>query len=74
MKSLQGLTGRFLISAMSFALVLGLISPAGPAVEAAADETKTTNVKLDPSYQHDPFDGWGTALVWFANCDRRLAR
>jgi O-glycosyl hydrolase len=24
-------------------------------------------IKLDPSYQHEPFDGWGTALVWFAN-------
>ncbi|PHE52794.1 hypothetical protein COF68_34390, partial [Bacillus toyonensis] len=24
-------------------------------------------IKLDPSYQHAPFDGWGTALAWFAN-------
>lgn len=26
-----------------------------------------TMIKLDPSYQHKSFEGWGTALVWFAN-------
>ncbi|MFC9247534.1 RICIN domain-containing protein [Streptomyces sp. NPDC057136] len=25
------------------------------------------NVRLDPSYQQPAFEGWGTALAWFAN-------
>src|SRR5690625_2863770 len=36
-----------------------------------ANTTKTNiideTIIIDPSYQHDPFDGWGTALVWFGN-------
>ncbi|MBT2700394.1 RICIN domain-containing protein [Bacillus sp. ISL-40] len=52
------------------ALTLSLLAPAAP-VAIAAEETQsntvTETVKLDPSYQQAPFDGWGTALVWFAN-------
>ena len=41
----------------------------GSAVQANESEIEIADktVKLDPSYQHESFDGWGTALVWFAN-------
>ncbi|MFJ6433388.1 RICIN domain-containing protein [Streptomyces sp. NPDC091416] len=38
-------------------------SPASAADGPAAALT----VRLDPSYQHPAFEGWGTALAWFAN-------
>ncbi|MCK0472228.1 glycoside hydrolase [Halalkalibacter sp. APA_J-10(15)] len=52
--------------------VLFIISSFIPAWSADSFQaTAATNVdqsiQLDPSYQHEPFDGWGTALVWFAN-------
>jgi O-glycosyl hydrolase len=35
---------------------------------AAADpNAPVLSVRLDPSYQQAPFQGWGTALAWFAN-------
>ncbi|KRV47994.1 hypothetical protein AQ490_27055 [Wenjunlia vitaminophila] len=34
---------------------------------AAAAATSSVTVRLDPSYQQQPFEGWGTALAWFAN-------
>ncbi|RPE28552.1 RICIN domain-containing protein [Kitasatospora cineracea] len=40
-----------------------LTAPPAAAEEAAAHVT----VRLDPSYQQQPFQGWGTALAWFAN-------
>ncbi|MFG2650666.1 glycoside hydrolase [Streptomyces sp. NPDC048436] len=43
----------------------GLATPPGTAA-AAADAAHVT-VRLDPSYQQQPFQGWGTALGWFAN-------
>ncbi|MFD5827207.1 RICIN domain-containing protein [Lentzea sp. NPDC060358] len=36
---------------------------AGPAVAAA----EPVVVRPDPTYQQEPFQGWGTSLVWFAN-------
>lgn len=30
-------------------------------------EANAVTVALDPSYQHQQFEGWGTSLVWFAN-------
>lgn len=69
----QGEYGRkFFIYSLIVVLLMGIISPA-LSQTVSAEETKTegnTNletIKLDPSYQHEPFDGWGTALVWFAN-------
>ncbi|MEU2509340.1 RICIN domain-containing protein [Streptomyces sp. NPDC007863] len=39
-----------------------------PTVSAAAEETgQAVTVRPDPSYQQQPFEGWGTALAWFAN-------
>ncbi|WP_144549562.1 glycoside hydrolase [Bacillus sp. X1(2014)] len=53
------------------ALTLSLLAPAAApkvsAAEVTPSSTITEMVKLDPSYQQAPFDGWGTALVWFAN-------
>ncbi|MEV6423548.1 RICIN domain-containing protein [Streptomyces sp. NPDC051662] len=36
---------------------------------ASAAETPTAalTVRLNPSYQHPSFEGWGTSLAWFAN-------
>ncbi|MEH7303987.1 glycoside hydrolase [Neobacillus drentensis] len=61
---------RILTCGSATALTLSLLAPAAPkvlAVEEAQSNTVTEKVKLDPSYQQAPFDGWGTALVWFAN-------
>ncbi|MER5307739.1 RICIN domain-containing protein [Streptomyces sp. NPDC002773] len=34
---------------------------------AAEGEGQAVTVRPDPSYQQQPFQGWGTALAWFAN-------
>jgi O-glycosyl hydrolase len=56
-------------------LIIGVLAPSIQS-KASADESvvnvsntvsNAETIKLDPSYQHEPFDGWGTALVWFAN-------
>ncbi|MEV1083266.1 RICIN domain-containing protein [Streptomyces sp. NPDC050211] len=44
-------------------LALGAGLMAGPPA-AAAD---AVTVRIDPSYQQQEFEGWGTSLVWFAN-------
>ncbi|GLY47063.1 RICIN domain-containing protein [Lentzea sp. NBRC 102530] len=41
-------------------LVISTAAPATAAVE-------TVTVRPDPTYQQEPFQGWGTSLVWFAN-------
>ncbi|SMQ77576.1 O-Glycosyl hydrolase [Bacillus sp. OV166] len=61
---------KILTCGSATALTLSLLAPAAPvaiAAEEAQSNTVTEKVKLDPSYQQAPFDGWGTALVWFAN-------
>ena len=42
------------------ALTLSTAAPAVAAVEAVT-------VRPDPTYQQEPFQGWGTSLIWFAN-------
>ncbi|MFI6096191.1 RICIN domain-containing protein [Lentzea sp. NPDC051213] len=42
------------------ALLLSTGIPATAAVESVT-------VRPDPTYQQEPFQGWGTSLVWFAN-------
>jgi O-glycosyl hydrolase len=42
------------------ALTLSTAVPATAAVESVT-------VRPDPTYQQEPFQGWGTSLVWFAN-------
>lgn len=61
---------KILTCGSATALTLSLLAPA--AHRSIAAETTQSNilaetVKLDPSYQQAPFNGWGTALVWFAN-------
>ncbi|MEI5527958.1 glycoside hydrolase [Streptomyces brasiliscabiei] len=54
-------------------LVLGaslMAAPAASADTATATATAAANavtVRIDPSYQQEKFEGWGTSLVWFAN-------
>lgn len=42
----------------------GLTAPRATATEVQA---AALTVRLDPSYQQPSFQGWGTALAWFAN-------
>ncbi|MEV4333572.1 RICIN domain-containing protein [Streptomyces sp. NPDC049597] len=46
------------------ALTLGTL---GSPPAAAAEGPAALTVRLDPSYQQPSFEGWGTALAWFAN-------
>ncbi|WP_299090277.1 glycoside hydrolase [uncultured Metabacillus sp.] len=67
-----GFIKKLLISCILVFLITGSILPALPTVtkaEEAENEVSSISesITLDPSYQHEPFDGWGTALVWFAN-------
>ncbi|MFF6780563.1 glycoside hydrolase [Streptomyces sp. NPDC012510] len=51
-------------------LVLGASLTATPAVAAdtsASAAPSAVTVRIDPSYQQQEFEGWGTSLVWFAN-------
>ncbi|MGN9762032.1 glycoside hydrolase [Streptomyces sp. SD31] len=50
-------------------LVLGASLVAAAPVASAADPApqSAVNVRIDPSYQQQEFEGWGTSLVWFAN-------
>ncbi|WP_454851809.1 RICIN domain-containing protein [Promicromonospora soli] len=40
---------------------------ASPTTATAALPTPGVTVRPDPSYAGEPFEGWGTSLVWFAN-------
>ncbi|CAM5431956.1 hypothetical protein GCM10010329_53130 [Streptomyces spiroverticillatus] len=51
--------------ALGLLVALGTLAAAAPAAQAAAEAPRT--IRLDPSYQQAPFQGWGTALAWFAN-------
>ncbi|WP_186580389.1 glycoside hydrolase [Aquibacillus kalidii] len=69
-KHLRNLLSKLTVLGSIAILLFGLVTPMTVAAETtvesnAEDQAKT--IKLDPSYQHAPFDGWGTALVWFAN-------
>ncbi|MFC7326178.1 glycoside hydrolase [Marinactinospora rubrisoli] len=56
--------GRAATPAAFLAGVLAVaLAPAAPA-QAAADPVE---IRLDPSYQHPAFEGWGTSLIWFGN-------
>ncbi|WP_234379211.1 glycoside hydrolase [Streptomyces sp. IGB124] len=52
------------LAAVAALLVGGAASP--PATAAPA-RPAVVPVRLDPGYQQAPFQGWGTALAWFAN-------
>ncbi|MFU8853339.1 RICIN domain-containing protein [Micromonospora sp. SL1-18] len=63
--------GRRLLAALSAAaLAVGgavIAAPQPSAVAAAPAAAAPVTVRPDPSYQGQPFEGWGTSLVWFAN-------
>ncbi|MFI5803897.1 glycoside hydrolase [Streptomyces sp. NPDC051561] len=42
-------------------------APTPQSAPAARSAPAPLNVRLDPSYQQPAFQGWGTALAWFAN-------
>ncbi|MGW0519221.1 RICIN domain-containing protein [Crossiella sp. NPDC003009] len=49
------------------ALALTASLVAGAVLPAAAAPSDAVTVRVDPSYQQQEFEGWGTSLVWFAN-------
>ncbi|WP_328787004.1 glycoside hydrolase [Streptomyces sp. NBC_00273] len=55
--------------ATSLAVVTALLveGAASAGAAAAAVRPAAVPVRLDPGYQQAPFEGWGTALSWFAN-------
>ncbi|MFJ5835104.1 RICIN domain-containing protein [Streptomyces sp. NPDC093089] len=62
-RSLAALGATTVLAATALTAVGPGSSPAN-AVEAPA---AALTVRLDPSYQQPSFQGWGTALAWFAN-------
>lgn len=54
-------------------LAAGLVPATASATTTPAETASTTaaasgvTVRPDPSYAGEPFEGWGTSLVWFAN-------
>ncbi|WP_406491348.1 RICIN domain-containing protein [Streptomyces sp. NBC_01604] len=48
-------------------LVLGASLVTAPAAVADTPPPGAVTVRVDPSYQQQEFEGWGTSLVWFAN-------
>ncbi|MBE1489458.1 RICIN domain-containing protein [Plantactinospora soyae] len=47
--------------------VAGVAVPHAVAGAASAAGAAGVTIRIDPSYQQQPFQGWGTSLVWFAN-------
>ncbi|MFI5640110.1 glycoside hydrolase [Streptomyces goshikiensis] len=54
--------------ATSLAAVAALLAGGGamPAAPAGTGRPAAIPIRLDPGYQQAPFEGWGTALAWFA--------
>lgn len=50
-------------------LTAGLV--AAPVARADSPPGSAVTVRIDPSYQQQEFEGWGTSLVWFANATGR---
>ncbi len=46
---------------------LTAVGPTASPARAAGAPSAALTVRPDPSYQHPAFQGWGTALAWFAN-------
>ncbi|MEV6251554.1 RICIN domain-containing protein [Streptomyces sp. NPDC051742] len=58
-------SGAVLGAAAVAALLAAGLTPVTSAAAASTEQAVT--VRPDPSYQQQPFQGWGTALAWFAN-------
>jgi O-glycosyl hydrolase len=61
-----GLTAMTVVGTVSGPPRVTELPALAPVVSLAAVEPVTT-VRPDPSYVGQPFEGWGTSLVWFAN-------
>ncbi|MGW9452765.1 ricin-type beta-trefoil lectin domain protein [Streptomyces sp. NPDC055632] len=60
----RGRGGVLGTAAVAALLATGL----APVTSAAAENTEqAVTVRFDPGYQQQPFQGWGTALAWFAH-------
>lgn len=59
-------TVRALTPLVPLSLAAGLVT-ATPAAAADTAALGSVTVRVDPSYQQQEFEGWGTSLVWFAN-------
>ena len=55
------------LAALVAATAVTAIGPASAPASAAETPAAALTVRLDPSYQQPSFQGWGTALAWFAN-------
>ncbi|MEV4616684.1 RICIN domain-containing protein [Kitasatospora sp. NPDC049258] len=60
-------SGRTRAGAAAVVLAALAASTLSAAPATAAEAAAHVTVRLDPSYQQQPFQGWGTALAWFAN-------
>lgn len=58
---------RRLLGAIALALTPALTGGLAPSVAAADVSASSVTIRVDPSYRQQPFEGWGTSLVWFAN-------
>ncbi|POX57296.1 ricin-type beta-trefoil lectin domain protein [Streptomyces sp. Ru71] len=58
---------QLLTAAALTALATGAALVSAPPHPAQAADIPSVTVRLDPSYQQQPFEGWGTSLAWFAN-------
>jgi len=68
-RSVRRAATRLLAGASATALVAVGLATALPSAEPATAATAAEGVTLTPNpwYAGDPFQGWGTSLVWFAN-------
>ncbi|WP_058306573.1 glycoside hydrolase [Gracilibacillus massiliensis] len=67
---MKQLVNKMAFSLSIFVLFFATLTPVSANAQDSTNQSEgsiDTTIKLDPSYQHAPFDGWGTALVWFAN-------
>lgn len=62
-------SARLLSMTCAVALAAGGVAATtvAPAAPAAAATTSTVRITPNPATAADPFEGWGTSLVWFAN-------
>lgn len=56
-----------LTAASAAVAALAATGLAAPGATAAEPSAGAVAIRLDPSYQQAPFQGWGTALGWFAH-------
>jgi len=64
----MGLRHVFVVPGVIALLAAAMTMPDETTASAEpASPTEQVTVRIDPSYVHPRFEGWGTSLVWFAN-------